>query len=490
MVMNITDLIECEARDRPDAPAIIAGAKTVNYAQLNATVSCIAANLGAKGVAPGDVVGFAWNLSPAQIPILLALARLGAVSIALSPREKLAKRKALVEQFGVTAVVLDRTEFGVPGLRTIFWKDLHPARGRQAGVEPPRFEGGDRPWAILFSSGTSGAQPKAILRTHAQALELAGRQNRLLDVKPSDRYLCNMSLNLAASQMRVLRHILFGSAVVFQAGDSYETIERHRVTHAFITPVMLEDWVAHLRADRKPLKSLVHLGCGGGPLTEAARQRCSERLTPNLFLNYGTVETALTAIADPETQRRFPGSVGRVVPWIETAVVDERNCPVSAGKRGFLRFRGEGVATAYHGINVEPDITEKAFRDGWFYPGDVGRIGPEGMLYVEGRSDDVINVGGRKISASEVEAVLLAYPGVAEAAAFTRMSPRGKALALAVIVPRGAIDWGALRQYCRAELGNKAPSRIFQVAKLPRNAMGKIDKLKLARVVAIKRHND
>jgi long-chain acyl-CoA synthetase len=487
--MNIADLVERQARERPDAPAIIAGARVMSYARLNSAVDHIAAALRTEGLAPGDVVGSAWNLAPEQVILTLALARLGAVSIALYPRDKLSTRKSLVEQFGATAIVLDQSEFAVPGCRTIFWRSLQRVCGRESSGAP-RFEGGHKPWAILFSSGTSGGRPKAILRTHAEAVALAGRQSAFLGIKPGHRYLCNMSLNLAAAQMRVLRHVLFGSAVVFPTGDSHDTIERYGVTHALVTPNTLEEWVTRLTPDRKPLKSLVHLACGGGPVLETVRRQCFERLTPSLFINYGTVETALTAMADPDTQQRFPGSVGRVVPWIEVGVVDERNRPVPSAATGFLRFRGEGVATAYHGITAEPGITEKAFRDGWFYPGDVGRIGPDGLLYVEGRSDDVINVGGRKVSASEIEAVLIGYPGIAAAAAFSKMSPSAKAVSLAVVVTSGAVDWDALQQHCRAELGNKAPSRILRVTSIPRNAMGKVDKQELARSVAMKEEDD
>lgn len=484
--MNLADPIERLAGDRPDAPAIIAGERVISYARLDAAVNGFASALAAAGVSPGDVVGFASGLAIGQVFYLLALARLGAVSIAVPPNERPEKRKAIVEDFGVRTLIVARKEFGVPGCRSISHRDLQALREAHRAVRLPRFEGGDRPWAILFSSGTGG-KPKAIVRTHAQALALAGLQYRLLEVGADDRFFCNVSLNLAASQMRVLRHLLFGSALVFpDEKTTRETFERHRVTHVFITPVVLDEWVARLSPHDRPLTGLAHFACGGGPVTEALRRQCVERLTPNLVLNYGTVETALAAIADPETQRRFPGSVGRVVPWIEAEVVAEDHRPLPPGETGFLRMRGEAVATAYHGDATDPGITEKAFRDGWFYPGDRGRMTPEGILYVEGRSDDLINLGGRKVSASEIEAVLLEHPGVAAAAVFGKMLPRGREVAVAAVITRGGFDEESLRQHCRAELGDNAPARIFSYRTFPRNAMGKVDKQALAQNVSVR----
>jgi acyl-coenzyme A synthetase/AMP-(fatty) acid ligase len=482
--VNIADVIEHHARERPQAPALLMSrAHVMNYGKLNATVCRIASAFRDAGIKPGEIVGFAWDFTPLSVVFLLALARAGAVSIPVSPNERRSKRRAIVEEFGVTTLVAAKKEYDVEGCRPLLLRDIRQASEESRVTEQPAFEGGDHPWAIILTSGTTG-RPKGIVRSHAEAVTLAGLQARLLNIRASDRFLCCVSLNFAASQMRVLRHLLFGSAVVFPAGDMAETIERERITHAFITPIVLDEWMSRLPRDQQPLDSLTHFASGGGPIPAGLFQQFTDRISPNLFMNYGTVETALAAVADPETYRRFPGSVGRVVPWIQAEIVDERHNALPSGEIGFLRFRGEGVATGYYRHRENGDITAKGFRDGWFYPGDMARMTPDGILYVEGRCDDVINLGGAKVNAGEIEEVLMAHPAVAEAAVLRKTSQEGMDIAVAAVVVRGPFDEAALLQHCKSILGAaRIPQRVFCVPKLPRNAMGKIVKAELARYV-------
>ena len=174
---------------------------------------------------------------------------------------------------------------------------------------------------------------------------------------------------------------------------------------------------------------------GGGTLPETLRKRAQARITPNLYMVYGATETWLLALADPRTLEAYPGTAGKVLPWIEAQAVDEADRPLPAGESGVLRFRGKGVASGYHGVPEDPTGMHKAFRNGWCYVGDVGRVTAEGLLYVEGRVDDVINVGGPKINSSVVEGVLLSHPDVKEVAAFGVRSPEGRDWLVAAVVP-------------------------------------------------------
>ena len=480
--MNIAELIESQARLRPDAPALIAGKRALSYAEFDAAVQGGAAALAAAGLRAGDVVGVSLGFAALHVVGLLALARLGAVSVQVSPKEEAAQRKAIVDQFKVVAVLGYENAHGVDGCRLILC-NLKAWMRRGAAARYPAAPGGDAPLVLHLSSGTTRT-PRAVLRSHAQAIRLAELQAGLVGVRPDDRFLCCVSPVLAASQMRLLRHLLFGSAIVFESGTAMaRAIEEHRVTHTFVTPIVLESWTRNYRPRLGSLKSMRHFASGGGPLTQAASAAFMERVTPHFFVNYGTVETGMAAMADAQTHRRHPAAIGRVVPWFEAQVVDEDDQPLPPGEPGALRFRGETIATGYFPPGTDDLEAAKLFRAGWFYPGDIARIDAEGIVTIEGRADDIANVGGAKVSMAEVERVLAAHPDVVEVAAFRTASPKGWDELMAAVVLRGALDEAALLEYGRTRLGTRAPSRIFRMEALPRNAMGKIARRDLASLI-------
>lgn len=133
-----------------------------------------------------------------------------------------------------------------------------------------------------------------------------------------------------------------------------------------------------------------------------------------------------------------------------------------------------------------PAATAAAFRDGWYYPGDLAMFLPEGALVLKGRVDDLINVDGIKIYPAEIEATLLAHPAVAEAAAFPVGAAAGERPVAAVTL-RSPASAAELRAYCAARLAAKAPHSIAVVRSLPRNAAGKVDRRALAELVGARR---
>jgi acyl-coenzyme A synthetase/AMP-(fatty) acid ligase len=205
-----------------------------------------------------------------------------------------------------------------------------------------------------------------------------------------------------------------------------------------------------------------------------------EQLTPNVFMNYGTTETGMVAVGNPELLHRRPDSVGRVVPWARAQIVDEQDRPLPAGEAGILRFRSIGAADGYY---RNPAASAKTFRDGWVYPGDIARLLPDGALVIESRIDDVINVGGIKVEPAGIEDALNRHPDVIEAAVFGAKDRDEREILFAAVVLRGAVDEQALIRHCEEQVGRPVPRRIITVRELPRNEMGKVVKHELAAAV-------
>jgi acyl-coenzyme A synthetase/AMP-(fatty) acid ligase len=217
--------------------------------------------------------------------------------------------------------------------------------------------------------------------------------------------------------------------------------------------------------------SVRHLRIMGGTPSTTLVELARRRFTDDVFVSYGLGETGHAAMATPAILAREPRSAGLPGPGVRIEILDEAGGALAAGATGTIRVSIPGMPTGYFG----PDAADRSrFRDGWFYPGDRGHLSPEGLVFLEGRSDDVINIGGRKVSPSFVESVLEDHPAVREAAVLVaEEGPEGARIA-AIIVPAGPIDWNALNAYAQRQLEVRAPVRYYEAASLPRNAMGKL----------------
>ena len=184
------------------------------------------------------------------------------------------------------------------------------------------------------------------------------------------------------------------------------------------------------------------------------------------------------AVATPEDQVAHPESVGRLIEEIEAQIVDERDQPQPFGLVGNIRFRGSDIVKSY--LN-NPQATARAFRGGWFYPGDLAAINEAGFVFLKGRADDVINNEGAKFYPIELETVLLSHPDVMETAVLGWPHKRFGEVAVAFIVcSKNSVKDKELIAFCGAQIApHKLPNRIIRLSELPRNAMGKVVKNRL-----------
>jgi long-chain acyl-CoA synthetase len=175
-------------------------------------------------------------------------------------------------------------------------------------------------------------------------------------------------------------------------------------------------------------------------------------------------------------------SAGTIVFGTELRIVDEYFEDAAPGETGRICYRSAGSARSF--LN-EPEQSAHSFREGWFFPGDLGRVDADGFVYITGREKDMIIRGGANVYPSEIENVLLGHAGVAEAAVVgTPSNDYGEEI-VAYVVLAYEVSTRELVELCRSALAPyKVPREIRVLAEMPKTAFGKIDKLALKRGVA------
>lgn len=481
---NIADQIEARARERPWAVACIDAGTPLSFARIDTAVQRAAVQLRDLGVGPGTVVGTTLGQSALHLVIVLALARLGAVSMALRASMTPERRAAVAGRYRVQLVVREARLPDTPGVAELLVDGslLEAVSGAVPRVASAPATG--RPWRYALSSGTTGV-PKAVAITHRSISTAAWLYRGMPALWGGRRHLLFLDLNVAVGLNMALRRLIAGDMTIMMSSAGpdafFDAVDRYGVDGTRVSPHTLGLLVDRAPGDA-PCCPDLEITVTGGALPSTLRARAASRVTDRLLVSYGSTETGTLAAAPASVRAERPGAAGRLLPWVQAQAVDDQDHPLPAGEQGRLRFRGPEVIQGYLD---DPDANARAFRDGWFYPGDLGAIAPDGMLMLAGRADEMLNIGGRKVNAVEVDDALLAHPDVAEAAAFVALSSTGRPLLVAAVVSRGGFDEKALVQHCRQRLGHSAPERIIAAPSLPRNVSGKIQRGRLAAAVRI-----
>jgi acyl-CoA synthetase (AMP-forming)/AMP-acid ligase II len=283
--------------------------------------------------------------------------------------------------------------------------------------------------------------------------------------------------------MNLLTNLYSGRRLVYLAafdpGEWLETVRRERVTHALVVPTMLARILAEIPGDDAGTPTLRSLAYGGARTPRPVVERALRAFPGTGFVNaYGLTETASSvavlgpddhrealAAGDPAVRDRL-GSVGRALPGVEFQIRFEDDSPAGVGETGLVFVRGEQISGEYGGRSALDAA-------GWFPTRDRGRLDADGYLFIEGRDDDTIIRGGENIAPAEIEDVLLAHPGITEAAVIGPPDPEWGQRIVAVVVGSG--EPAEIREWVRDRLRSaKTPDAVVFRAELPRTDTGKL----------------
>lgn len=508
---DLAELVLDRAAAIPERPAVSAG-RTLTYGELAAQVERLTAALEELGLGPGAIVGVHVP-NVLELPaVVLALVRAGAVPVMIVPSLGAREVGHVLGTARASAVVVDGTALrggtlqtvravapALPHLRHVLV--LHPAEdpGRRevdllrlaASAPPGRREARERPRGrpddlalFLLSGGTTGP-PKLIPRTHRDYVYNVRRSAEVSAVTAATTFLAAIPVahNFALGCPGVLAVLSQGGRVVLaprpQPAAMLSLIERERVTMVAAVPSVALDLCDAAAASDARLDSLELIIVGGARLHPDQARLVAGTLGCRLQQSYGMSEgfLCLTRLDDPPevvmTTQGRPLSPGD-----ELRIVGEDGRDVAPGAIGELLVRGPYTIRGYHD---DPSASERAFTsDGFYRTGDLVRMHASGNLVVEGRARDVINRGGEKVPAVEVEQLLAAHPCVRRCAVVGVPDERlGERVCACVVTGEdGAPQLTELRRFLLAQglARYKLPERLVVMDRLPTTAVGKLDK--------------
>jgi malonyl-CoA/methylmalonyl-CoA synthetase len=462
------------ATARGDRDAICAPEGSVSRDELELRVLRAAGWLSSRGVGPRDVVALAMPKELAFVELVLGAMRLGAVALPLNERYTPRELRHPLQHAPARLAVLPPSplaalaDTGVP----LVSADTIRAELDAASPASPAPGSSEDVALLMYTSGTTG-QPKGVPLTKAQVKATVDALHLAWGWREDD-----VLLNaLPQYHIHGLVVATFGALAAGACSVWLEAFEPRAVLDALAsgraTVFMGVPTFWHRMLDQPGVWDLSRLRLatsGSAGLPAAVHRAATERFGVDIVERYGMTEAGIV-VSNPLGAPR-PGSVGLPLPGVEVAVCGPDGAALPDGEVGELYLRAPSVFSGYH---RDPQATAGALSGGWLKSGDLGYRAEDGYLCLVGRRSELVIVGGLNVYPAEVEQVLLACPGVREAAVVGLPDEDLGEVPVAALV--GAVDLDEVRARLRAELAPYKIPRILRIVEaLPRNAMGKIVK--------------
>ena len=464
----------------------------LTYEEMNTRANQLAHELIARGVRPGDHVGILAGNTVPHVIALYAVAKAGAISAVFDVKWVARETAISITLFNCRLLIMDRRHADQVGSDAsaslkhgVMWCDsrdplrceFEQAYRTRPDTNPEVAVSDDAVFMFMLTSGTTG-RPKGCIKTHKSYLHscIINVHGKRMGAGLSELLVVPIYYNSGRNSL--ITQLSFGGTVHlrerFDPTDTLETIQNERIACLALAPQQCEDLLGHPKLDSYDKSSLRVLRKAGLPFQKRSVQAIIERITPHVFQGYGGTEFSEASILLPEEQLSKIGSAGLPLWGTEIGVVDPDRKPLPPGTQGIICVRSPSVCEGYYN---DPAATAAAFRDGWYYSGDLGFLDDDGYLYISGREKNLIKTGGINVAPAEIEDILLSFAEVADAAVIGVPDDKWGTAIKAVIElrPGAVLSEQELLRRCGESLSRyKLPKAIQFVDRLSRNALGKL----------------
>jgi crotonobetaine/carnitine-CoA ligase len=498
---TVLSLLEEQVKKYPDS-VFLDGENPLTYASFFESVQNIAGWFSAQNIQKGTHVAIVLPNRSAYVLAWFALARLGAVMVAVNPTLNAEEMGYILHHSdAVMAVVCDETKKTTdeaikqyaPSITTIHEKDII-AHAQKKAVPPTIAIDPTDPLAILYTSGTTG-KPKGVVLSH-NSYVIGGQSFALrAQLTQNDRVLVMLPLfHVNAQVYSVMGALSSGAALVFSAGFSaahfWKEIVTQRITEVNVLGVVANILLKQPQKEEETSHTLrVVFGAG---LSAHTIEAFHERFHVPLLETYGLTECPMGTSNLLDDQN--PGSIGKPSKHpdssikTEVRIVDDNGVDCAVGEQGEIYLKSPVLFTEYY---KNPEETAKVMKDGWFASGDYGKQDKQGWVYFVDRKKDIIRKRGENLSSKEIEVVLAAMPEIQEVAVVPVPALLGDDdIYACVVLKDGAhVTRYQIRAFCLSRLSPlKMPDYIEIISALPKTPTQKIAKHQLKAEVRERLH--
>ncbi|MDH5662035.1 MAG: AMP-binding protein, partial [Elusimicrobiota bacterium] len=479
--MNVGKVLEESVPRFKDKVAIIFEDEKVSFRELDRLVNNLSAGLIAEGVKKGDCVV---TFLPDAMEIALsyyAILKVGAIHAPLDVRLKEEEIKLIFGDAKPVAIITTsqfqdmflsmRAE--IPSIKSIIVVGEEVKQGcisfselkNRASSRVVPAEVDDEDIALyLYTSGTT-ARPKGVMVTFGSLDWFPKDMHAVWKTTEDDVYMLSLPASHISGPILFNQTIVMGMTSVilgaFNPRKWLETVQKNRVTRLHFVPPMANALIQLNEFDKYDLSSLISIALMGAYSTPGLVKEIGEKLGIRRgYQGYGLTETSPLLTLEALDSNAHFGTIGKPVPGKEVKIVDEDGDEVPVGQVGEIVTRGSHVMKGYHN---DPEATRERIKNGWLHTGDLARRDEEGYIYIVGRTQDRINVGGLMVYVSEVEDVLHHHPKIKEVAVVSAPDPkRGERVRAVIALKEGmeATDKEII-DYCRDRMADyKVPREV------------------------------
>ncbi|HKC27548.1 MAG TPA: AMP-binding protein [Jatrophihabitans sp.] len=491
-------LVDAHAEQRPKQVfAVFTDGSSWTYDELRHEVLTTAAGLQSAGVRQGDRVVCWLPNGPDAVRFWFAINYVGAVYVPMNTAYRGSVLTHVLTNADADLLIADGglidrlkpgscgriSQIACVGASNVTIDGLHIYSAdelRGTACEP--LERPIEPWdtqAILYTSGTTGPS-KGVLSSYMQSYAMFGPVTMPF-ITADDRYMINMPLFHVGGTGLLYSMLMRGGSVAviesFSVSRFWDQIRETQATVVFLLGVMASfiDRTPRTARDRDhPLKTVIMV-----PLVDDVAGFV-ERFGVDVYSIYNMTELSAPLIT--ERNPTIPGTCGRVRPGVEVRLVDENDCEVPVGAIGEFVVRTDAPWALNHGYFAMPEATAKAWRNGWFHTGDLGRRDADGNYFFVDRLKDSIRRRGENISSMELEAEIYANPKIREVAVIAVPSEfaEDEVMAVVSLVPGEVLEPEELIDFLRSRVAYfTIPRYIRFVDEIPKTASSKIHKVPL-----------